>query len=327
MELENACGEHMTHGIAFRTSTPIRTAIRPRAEVVLGMAIFVGTLSAPFLLAQPPSTNTTSSPAFDQASINLNTSGDRTLGNDPNVHVSRSAGGICSSWGWLRDSETCFVASNVALRELIAYAYGSTGLIPPLPQIADVPSDIDSDRFDIVGRVAGNAPLEPFSDPQLAPLVRRLLADRFKLALHHETHALSVYRLVLARSDRQTGPLLRPATPDCAATVDATRSDSGRLSLHNRCTVAESGRGYLKGDAIGMSQLARVLSNRLGQVVRDETGLAGLFRIDFTWDADRARNGPSLFSALQEQLGLRLEATDGLVDVLVIDHVERPKAN
>ena len=299
----------------------------PASRGGIGIAIIVGILIAPLLRAQATPTKTASNPAFDQASINLNTSGDRTLGNDSNAHVSRTAGGICSSWGWLQDSETCFVASNVGVRELIAYAYGSTGLIPPLPQIADVPSDIDSDRFDVVGRVSGNAPLEPFGDLQLVPLVRRLLEDRFKLALHHETHALSIYRLVLARSDRQTGPRLRPAAPDCAATMDAVRAGNARSSPHNPCIVVENGRGYLKGGAIDLSRLATVLSNRVGHVVRDETGLAGLYQIDLTWDADRVRNGSSLFGALQEQLGLRLEATDGPVDVLVVDHVERPRLN
>jgi uncharacterized protein (TIGR03435 family) len=300
---------------------------------VAGIAAFVvptvvGALNPSQLRAQSPAANIAASTAFEVTSVKVNTSGDRSLGNDANVHISRSAGGICSPWGWIGAAETCFQASNIALRDLIAYAYGPSGLVPPRPQIFNIPSQIDADHFDVVGRAAGNDRSEPFGDPQLIPMVRTLLADRFKLALHHESKTLPIYQLVFAKADRRTGPRLRPATADCVAKVEALRTGRGNAPPRRDPCLLESGRGYLKGGAIDMQGLAWVLSNRLNRVVRNQTGLAGMFEIDFTWDdLSGAPHGSSVSSALQEQLGLKLESADGPVDVLVIDYVERPKNN
>ena len=285
----------------------------------------VGVLNAPRLRAQ-------SQPgpdrfAFEVASITPNESGDRTFARDPNARVSRQAGGICASWGWIRPSDTCFRATNITLRELTEYAFGESGLVPPLPQIFGGPDWIDADRFDVVARATGNAPLEPSGRVPLAMMVRTLLAQRFRLVVHHESRALPVYELLLARSDRRIGPRLRPATADCIAQAEAFRAalanantEPLRLPSPHPC-ILEGGQGYLKGGAIDMSQLARNLSNRLNRVVRDQTGLAGMFDIDFTWTSGPALSIPA---ALQEQLGLKLELQQGPVDVLVIDGAEHP---
>ena len=284
----------------------------------------IGVWNAPPLQAQSRATDG-GSLAFEVASIKLNTPGDRRFARDPNALVSESAGGICSSWGWIPTSDTCFRATNITPRELVAYAFGPTGLVPPIPQI-DGTNWIAADRFDIVARAVGNAPLEPFGTPQLAMMTRTLLAERFKLTLHHESRALPIYGLLLARSDRKVGPQLRPAKADCIVKVKALRSGLGNgppISPHDPC-IGGSGRGYLKGGAIDMMQLALVLSNRLNRVVRDQTGLAGFFEIDFTWTSDQTPQTPSIFTSLREQLGLKLESIKGPVDVLVIDRVERP---
>ena len=263
--------------------------------------------------------------AFDLVSVKRNTTGDSGLTNDPHARTSAQAGGICSPWGWNLPSETCLRATNITLRELIAGAYAPTGLFAGGvgPLILNGPSWIDSDRFDIVARASGNAPLKPYQGQALAALERTLLADRFKLTAHTESRTLPIYELV--RDDRKNGPRLRPATAGCVAKIEALRAGLGSappMPPHDPC-APESGPGYLKGGAIDMSQLTLVLANRSNRVVRDETSLPGMFEVNLTWSGDR----PSLFTALQEQLGLNLRATTGPVAVLVVDRAEHPTEN
>jgi uncharacterized protein (TIGR03435 family) len=231
----------------------------------------------------------------------------------------------------------------MTLRELVAFAFGSSGLVPPLPQILGGPNWIDTDRFDVVARAAGNAPLEPFGEPKLAMMMRTLLSECYKVTLHQENRALPMYRLLLARSDRMIGPQLRPAKVDCIAKIEAlhaTRANAPSvplLSPRDPCIGRADG-ASLKGGAIEMSQVAEVLSNRLNGVVRDQTELVGMFEIDLTWNSGPVSQTPleasqlssldpkglSISKALQEQLGLRLEPTTGPVDVLVIDSASPP---
>jgi bla regulator protein BlaR1 len=288
--------------------------------------IAVGVLSGPELQAQ-------SSPAADErrvpfgvASVKPGTSGNRLVGEDANARISEQAGGICSAWGWIQPTDTCFRASNTSLRELITYAFSPRGLVPPRSPVVGGPSWIDVDRFDIVARAAGSALFDPFSRAQLAPMVRTLLADRFKLTLHHESRALPVYVLRFTRADRTIGPQLRPATSECVAKITAFHaglSNGSPMSAHDPCVV-ESSPGYVKGGGIDMAQLAWTLSNRFNRVVRDETGLIGFFAIDLAWPAGSDSNVQALATALRDELGLTLEATTGPVDVLVIDHAEPP---
>ena len=154
-------------------------------------------------------------------------------------------------------------------------------------------------------------------------LLQSLLEDRFKLQVHRETRQLPRFALVLARKDGALGSRIRPAAADCLAEPARceTRSAPGQLTSTN----------------MSMGNLAVYLaSNVVQNVVVDRTGLAGFFALDLEWTADRAPlplNGdttpapsdrPSIFGALQDQLGLKLETERGAVEVLVIDHVERP---
>ncbi len=314
-----------------------------RVTAIVTAAVMLLTAISP-LRAMPLLGRSATSPAqtgeFEVASIERNTSDDGRVARDPHARISTNAGGICASWGWIRTTETCFWASNLTLRELIAYAFGPSGLVPPQPSIFDGPTWIDSDHFNVVARATGNPPLEPFGSRQLAMMVRALLAQRFKLRLHHEHRSLPVYELVLARRDRTLGPRLRPASTDCLVQVQALRAvlADGRLphlpSPHP--CISESGPGYLKG-AFDMAQLVWALSNRLNRVVRDRTELTGMFEMDLTWPLVGVpaipRGEPRLrpinptaaiFIALQEQLGLTLEATTGVVDVLVVDGASPP---
>jgi uncharacterized protein (TIGR03435 family) len=129
-------------------------------------------------------------------------------------------------------------------------------------------------------------------------MLQNLLADRFHLALHHETRELPVYELVAAKS----GPKLPAAVGDSTGMTTGATRISGQFPL---------------------ADLSRYLSQNLGRTVLDRTALEGAFQIKLEWKADEE----SIFTAIQEQLGLRLEATRGAVDVLVIDHVEKPSEN
>ena len=222
--------------------------------------------------------------------------------------------------------------TNVTLRTLIQIAY------PGLSEIVGGPSWVGSgpagDRFDV------NAKAEaPASREQLQLMLRTLLADRFKLAVHVEPRDEPIFALVFARSDRRLGRNLRPATTDCATLRAAAAGSAEPCGIRTFATALMTGRMSVRG--LGLDQIVGVLSRDAGRKVVDKTGLTGAFDCELTWTPqpflqrafDRERfssidpDGPSIFTAVQEQLGLKLEATRGAVDVLVIDQVEHPTEN
>jgi bla regulator protein BlaR1 len=153
--------------------------------------------------------------------------------------------------------------------------------------------------------------------PQTRQMLQSLLADRFSLAIHRQTRDEPVYHLLLARG----GAKLKPSSENLAP----------RLG---------NGRGRIGGTAANTGMLARMLSGRLGRPVIDKTGLNGNYDFALRWNPAPGEvgdgpedgpaadpGGPSIFSALQEQLGLKLESGRGPVEALVIDHVEKPDAN
>jgi uncharacterized protein (TIGR03435 family) len=160
-------------------------------------------------------------------------------------------------------------------------------------------------------------------DSPKMPMVRTLLADRFKLVAHKESRELPIYELVVARSDGQLGPKLHPST--CVA---------GRTPDGNRCGFRPGPGVFVGTDVAVAMRIDASLSSEVHRMVVDRTGLAGTLDIDLHWLPDNPALGPqpdtpppspgdpSIFTALQEQLGLKLESTRGPVDVLVIDHVE-----
>jgi uncharacterized protein (TIGR03435 family) len=174
--------------------------------------------------------------------------------------------------------------------------------------------------------------------------LRSLLADRFKLSTHWETRDLPIYALVLARADGKLGSNIRPAAVDCnaAAAASAAAAKEGRTLIPNTpdrvsCGMRNSnGRIMFGGNP--MSFFANGLANEVGRSVVDRTGLAGNWDFELTYTRDRVRrpdvaevapapadlDRADIFTALQEQLGLKLESTNGPVRVLVIDHIEHP---
>jgi uncharacterized protein (TIGR03435 family) len=221
-------------------------------------------------------------------------------------------------------------AASTALRLLIRTAYRLQD-----DQISGGPSWLTSDLFDIVAKAEDSA-----SPSQIASMIQALLADRFKLVVHHETRELPMYALVLARRGGTLGSQLR--RNDC---VRADTDLAPDPTQPPPCGSIRTGFGRLNIRATNMGQILQFLSPSVDRVVVDRTGLAGNFDLDLQWTPNLPQgpsggrppgeppllngqavdsNPPSIFTAVQEQLGLKFESTKGPVDVLVIDHVERP---
>jgi uncharacterized protein (TIGR03435 family) len=260
---------------------------------------------------------------FEVASVKRNASGNNfvQLGGDP--------GGR-------------FTATNVPLKLLIRQAYQLQD-----SQVVGGPNWINTDRFDIIAKAPGQLQLPAPGGPPgpFQVMLRALLADRFKLAVHTESREVPIYSLSLARRDAKTGSQLRPAAVDCVA-MFAARGRGGpppappQPGERPPCGM-RLGPGNLSGGGVTMAQLSTTLSQFVQRVVVDRTGLTGNFDIDLTWTPDQLPqgrgepppgvqlppidpNGPSIFTAVQEQLGLKLDSQRGPVDVLVIDRVEQP---
>jgi uncharacterized protein (TIGR03435 family) len=224
-----------------------------------------------------------------------------------------------------------FEAKNVPLRDLIMIAYGEPGQPLPESEMADGPSWIDSDRFDVSAKVGAES---PNSVPQKQLMLRTLLTERFKLVTHVETKDLPVYTLVLAKRDGTLGPQLHRADVVCEALLASQPGRRDSCILY----VLPSGVLMLRGQTMGA--LANAFTRVLDRVVKDRTGLTGGFDADAQFNTETlpaitplppearpTNDAPSFNTAIQEQLGLKLEPTKAPVDVLVIDHAEHPTAN
>jgi uncharacterized protein (TIGR03435 family) len=228
------------------------------------------------------------------------------------------SGGVNTLFGIQGDR---FTATNTTLRELIRLTYQVRDL-----QLLGAPDWIASERFDIFAKAT--APLKSGAIPAE---LKQLLSDRVGLKVHSESRELPIYALVVARADGTLGPGLQPIEtdrcPEAVARAEA-RARSGQPSPPStpgqRMTCGlRFNPGSFNGGSIGLAPLAQSLSPVVGRVVVDRTGLAGKFDFDLTWASDPTADstGPSIFTALQEQLGLKLESTRGPVDVVVIDQV------
>ncbi len=184
----------------------------------------------------------------------------------------------------------------IPLKQFIGEAYGiRQDLISGLPKWAE------SAQYDIQGKVAGSDAKEfnRLPNNQKDMMLRSILADRFKLTAHTETKQLPVYELVVVKASK-----LKPGAPGAAG--------------------SSSGPGLISCQGCDVSFLSSKLAESLQRTVVDSSGLTGKYDIDLRW-SDSA--GPSLFTALEEQLGLKLQPSKGPVETLVVDHVEAPSEN
>ena len=201
-------------------------------------------------------------------------------------------------------------AVNVPVFWLIASAYADSfgGLRPE--QIIGAPGWLQSEHYDIAAKAADPSDMSSFEKTKL--LLRALIEDRFKLRTHREQRPMAIYALVRADA---LGPKFRQSTPDC-------------FQASAKCGFGGGPPGRIKSDAITMDLLTQLLGNATDRIVVDRTNLMGGFEIDLEWSPDQtATDKPSIFTAVQEQLGLKLESTRAPVDVVVIDHIERPTEN
>jgi uncharacterized protein (TIGR03435 family) len=192
--------------------------------------------------------------------------------------------------------------SNVTLRILIAVAYRFDS-----SRIRGVAGWLDEQPYDVSAKMPDGV-----SADQMPAMLQVLLSERFKLVVHRESKDDRVYFLVLGKG----GSKLKE-TPQ-------TDHPEGVEQVRGNHPPAQIMPGWIAGDAIPIETLAAALSRVTGYVVADRTGLSKTYKIDLKWaPEDKKESGPSIFDAIQEQLGLKLEAGRGPVEVLVIDHAER----
>jgi uncharacterized protein (TIGR03435 family) len=198
---------------------------------------------------------------------------------------------------------------NQPLRTLIKTAYKLQEW-----QFSGGPSWIDAERFDIEAKAEGNPPLLDV----VGPMLRALLEDRFKLKVHREQRELPVFTLAAAKG----GLKIRPSKQGDCEPYDPN------IPHAKTCGSIGVGKNTLNGVGIRMEDLTKSLASLLGRTVVDKTGLSDPFdvHLEFTRD-DTDTHGVSIITALQEEYGLKLESAKAPVEVLVIDHVERPAAN
>lgn len=218
--------------------------------------------------------------------------------------------------------------SGGTLKLLITLAYDVREF-----QVSGGPGWIDSEHYDIMAKTDHASASDPSqmtddqrktTQEQMRQRLQALLAERFQLTIHREKTEQSAYALVVARS----GSKLQPA-----AVKEGERARP----------MMRMGRGQLSGQGVPLDMLVTSLSSQLGHPVLDRTGLTGNFDFTLEWTPDPGQpsgppgadvhgppvdpNGPSIFTAVQEQLGLRLESQKGLVEKIVVDRVERPSGN
>ena len=284
------------------------------STAIVAAPVLYGTLAA---VASPQAPAAAVTAAFEVAVVKENHSG------EPGSRVQAQPNGR-------------FRAVNATLQTLVRNAYRLQE-----PQIVGGPDWFTSERFDIEAR----APEGVVSPEQFGGMLQHLIAERFNLAAHFESRELPVYTMMLVRSDRRLGNQLRGATVDCAALLARGAPPTTPASGARPSCGLRLGLGQIIAGGASISQLANALSPMVGRPVIDRTGLDGLFDIDLTWTPDQLPprapgtpadqplrvngvdidpNGPSLYTAVQEQLGLKLDARHGPVNVLVVDRADKP---
>jgi uncharacterized protein (TIGR03435 family) len=220
-----------------------------------------------------------------------------------------------------------FTVTNFPLKALISFAYGVLG-----SQISDAPDWTNSERFDVDARAADTS----LTREQYQQMLRSLIEERFKLNAHRETRDLPAYELLLTK----TGSRLKAADPQACEPAGGNRNQNGGRQTDVTCGTFSTGQSSLEGRSMSMTGFCNALGIVLGRPVADHTGLSGSFDIHLEFDPEGVNLGngstglssevdesdgaqPSIFSALQQQLGLRLQSHKEPTEVLVIDRLER----
>jgi uncharacterized protein (TIGR03435 family) len=220
--------------------------------------------------------------------------------------------------------------SNMPLKEMIVFAYG----IHPF-QVTGGPSWIENTRFNVEAKADHTLQRE-----EMTKMLQALLADRFQLVIRKETREMPVYALVVARKDGKLGPGL--TEPKACEEIDPSKGPPPPDPNRRGCGNMRMGMGQYTGIAMEIDMLQMPLSRMLQRTVINKTGLTGKYDLTLKWTPDEAQlgtlppdlprptfdqAGPTIFTALQEQLGLKLESQKGPVEMYVIEKAEKPAEN
>ncbi|SPE31551.1 hypothetical protein SBA5_890006 [Candidatus Sulfotelmatomonas gaucii] len=337
----------MTRHVGLKMSLGRKLLLGAAGLLAVAAPVAFGVLHATQTRAQSQVEDSTNKlPAFEVVSIRPDQSGAgfTTIG-AVGVHAPRDR----------------FIATNITIKALILWAW-APGNSRPLPddQVTGGPSWINSDKYDIDAKLEDSqvaaleklAPLDRLVQTRL--MVRSLLADRFKLVMNHTTLIVPVFALVVARG----GPKLQETAP-CSTPAPGTfpmppppppSPGASPAAPQGPATPLRAGSllfrpGETMACAEPVSELVRWLRLELGRPVVDQTGLTGNYSFDLKWTPDvnspgampgpspgaetppPDASGPSIFTAIQEQLGLKLESTKGPEEAITIAHIEKPSPN
>ncbi len=315
----------MANTIALNLNSKRKITLAVARSVALSAPIIVGFLNTSPIPAQTSASVTmpaTATPKFEVASVKP---GDRRASGSG----AKSDGGSGRSSGFEVEPKR-FVATNTNLFTLIVKAYGLNSCRPMMRDTCILlfggPDWIRRDGFDIAAKMPGDSPnytLMQFQNgqaPELQHMLQALLAERFRLKIHRENRQLPVFALTVRnkepkfkKADKSERPLVAFSPP-----AQVNGEDMVKLIVRNS----------------SIQQLTDLLSIFMDRPVLNQTGLRDKYDFTLVYEANAdapgamtAVTGPGLFTAFQEQAGLKLEATRGSVEVLVIDHVEKPSAN
>jgi uncharacterized protein (TIGR03435 family) len=227
---------------------------------------------------------------------------------------------------WIRSTPGGRVTvTNMTLKQLIVSGWQ---VLPS--QISGGPQWVDSARYDISAKAE-----KSFEEGDLPLMIQSLLADRFQLKIRREMKELPTYALVLANKGGKLGSGLTESKPGSCTPADTSKPPPipkpGKQPAIGCGGVAVRLRGFA-GESVPISRFAWLLSRVLGRVVIDRTGLTGNFDVNLEWTLDDIQaasdgTGPSIFTAVQDQLGLKLESQKGPVEILIVERAEKPSEN
>jgi uncharacterized protein (TIGR03435 family) len=324
----------MSNRSVLRLNFARKAMLAAAALTALAAPVVVGILNAPAIRAQSPQAapSMAKAPVFEVASVKLNP--------DCNVGSGRPA-----------QSPVSFNLPCLPLRGLIRMAYSAqAGAVFPSHVLEALggPGWLDTDRYDIFAKAAGNAS----SSEMMGPMLRTLLEDRFKVKVHKESRDAPVYELTVANNN----PKLQPSKDGSCVPMDLNSLPQNIKPGDSMPKFCGAGGGTFRDGrlvqdwyGVSMAELAgRMFASHVDRPVIDKTGLTGRFDVHLEFAPDDAMSGPgpvllngvdrpgapstdptgpSIFTALQEQLGLKLSPAKGPVEVIVIDRAEKPSAN
>jgi uncharacterized protein (TIGR03435 family) len=235
----------------------------------------------------------------------------------------RNADGIQGGTGFRPGG---FVMTGGTIRSIFQVAYASEGMDP-----IGAPDWFSTERYDLTVRWDQ----ERLPPEQVQAVFREIFATQLKMKVHYERRDTPTYSMVVARADGRLGQSVRKLDADCDALRDAARRGETIPALPpaaNGVPACQNkvGNGIIQSGGMRFAQLAATVRNPVGRLIVDETGLNGFYEFTFEWafgpqDPASPDQRPNIFTAFEEQLGLRLRPSTTPVEVVVIDHVERPQ--